>query len=314
MRHGIKLDLEFLAILLGAALVSYFVSGEILSNALFTSLIAVLFFLMGLHLDLDELKKCAHHFREVSLGLAMIYLVVPVLALLVTGLTSGAVSEAFIAIGVSAASIGSPVVLSNLSKGEGDLAMIAGGASLVAGIVAIPALLYLLGDQASILELAARNLAFIGVPLLAGVFAQRFENTLLDDMRHHFSKIGLWLLVVVMGVQFKLVYASQGLSFLSGAWLAVLLMAGFVAASYVLAHLASRMLGFTEPQSRALGFVSSSKSLAVSLFVASQISGAAVAYVSLYYFVRQAVTGGIMELFRHGDLKSLGSPLERIRG
>jgi predicted Na+-dependent transporter len=308
MKHGIKLDLEFLAIVLGAGILAYFITGDIVSNALFTALISLLFFLMGLHLDTDELKKCGQHQKEVMTGLAMIYIFTPLLAFLLFTVTGGPLGDAFIAIGVSAAAIGSPVVFSNLSKGEGGLALMTAGISLLAGFVVIPVLLLGFGATLPIREIAVNNLVFLAAPLLLGVFSQRLENVILEDMRHHFSKVGLWLLVLVMLVQFRLVYQAEGLSFLGQASGGIFLMAGFVMVSYAAAHLVSRFLEFSEPQSKALGFVTSSKSLAISLFIASQISGAAVAYVSMYYFVRQAVTGGIMELHRHEELRSLKKP------
>lgn len=311
MKHGIKLDLEFLAIVLGAGVLAYFITGQLVSNALFTTLISLLFFLMGLHLDIDELKKCGQHQKELLTGLAMIYIFAPVLAFLIFTLTGGPLGEAFIAIGVSAAAIGSPVVFSNLSKGEGSLALMTAGISLLAGFIVIPVLLLGFGATLPVQEIAFNNLVFLAAPLVLGVFSQRFENRLLDDMRHHFSKVGLWLLVLVMLVQFRLVYQSEGLSFLGQASGGILLMAGFVMATYAVTHLLSRILDFSEPQSRSLGFVASSKSLAISLFIASQISGAAVAYVSMYYFVRQAVTGGIMELHRHDELRSIKKPFSR---
>ncbi|MFB6147592.1 MAG: hypothetical protein ABEJ66_01790, partial [Candidatus Nanohaloarchaea archaeon] len=104
MKHGIKLDIEFLAIVLGAAAVAYLVSGQLVSNALFTALVTILFFLMGLHLDLDKLKKSVHHVHEVGLGMAIIYLFSPLLAFGVARFAGGPVADAFTAIGVSAAS------------------------------------------------------------------------------------------------------------------------------------------------------------------------------------------------------------------
>lgn len=313
MKHGIRLDLEFAAIVLGAGSLAYFITGDLVSNALFTGLISILFFLMGLHLDLGELRKCSHQKKEVLTGLAAVYLLAPLLAFLVYSTIGGTLGDAFIAIGVSAAAIGSPVVLSNLSKGEGNLALVTSGISLLAGFAIIP--LLMLGFSASlpVKDIAVNNLVFLALPLALGVLAQRYENTLLEDMRHHFSKVGLWLLVLVMTVQFRLIYQSEGLGFLAQAFNGAVFMAGFVAFCYGLTHYVSRKLDFSEPQSRALGFVASSKSLAISLFVASQISGAAVAYVSMYYFIRQAVTGSIMEYHRHDELRTLGNMSNYIR-
>lgn len=307
--HGIKLDLEFLAIVTGAVAVSYFISGMIVSNALFTTLIAILFFLIGLHLDTDKLRKCAHHPHETFLGLGFIYMMAPLTAFLLASYFGGSLGDAFIAIGVSAASLGSPVVFSNLSRGEGDLAVIVSGAALLVGIAIIPLLLFGLNATVPVKDIAINNLLFLGLPLIIGIGSQRFENFLIDDLRHHFSKVALWLLVLVFGVQFKLLYETQGLSILGSLGTGAAALVGFALFSFLAAYLVSRGLGVMERKARALGFVAGSKNIAIALFIASQISGEVVAYVSVYYFVRQAVNFGMVEVFRNHD--SLPSEIDR---
>ncbi len=299
--HGIKLDLEFLAIVLGAVTVSYFITGSLISNTLFTALIAILFFLIGLHLDIDRLRKSVHHPREALLGLSFVYILTPVTAFLIATAVGGALADAFIAIGVSAAAIGSPVVFSNLSKGEGDLALIVSGSSLILGILVIPLLLLGFSASVQVVDIAVNNLLFLGVPLALGAGSQRLENFVINDLRHHFSKVALWLLVLVFAVQFRLIYETQGLGFLGDLGIGVLILAGFTLFSFGAAYFISRGLGVMERKARALAFVSGSKGIAISLFIASQISGEAVAYVSLYYFVRQAICGSLVEIFRNGN-------------
>ncbi len=296
--HGIKLDLEFLGIVVVAGAVAYYVSGSIVSNALFTALISVLFFLIGLHLDIDSMKKCAHHKREVALGWAVVFILAPLTAFGVYHMVGGALGQAFIAIGVSSAAMGSPVVFSNLSKGKGELALIVGGTSLLLAFLLIPLLLTGFDIGLDVTEIAVDNLLFLAGPLALGIFAQRFENVLFDDLRHHFSKVGLWLIILVMLVQFRLVYNTHGLAFLQNIGLGAALMAGFVLFTFGAGYFLSRVSGFMEPEARALGFASGSKGIAIALFIASQMSGEAVMYVSMFYFIRQGVTGAIMEWFR----------------
>jgi predicted Na+-dependent transporter len=307
--HGIRLDLEFLAIAVSAAATSFFMTGEVISNILFTGLLAALFFLIGIHVDIGELKKSSHYRKEILIGGLMIYGLAPALAFLTAYLVPGSLGDAFIAIGVSAAALGSPIVFSNLGKGEGSLALIIGVLSLLTGFLIIPVLLIVLNVEFPILDFAVKNILVIGAPLLLGVIAQRYNNLLFDDFRHHFSKLALWLLILIMGVQFQLVYQVHGLGFITNLGIGVLLMTLFVLASYELAYLISRKSGIMERNARTIGYVTGSKGIAIALFVAAQFGGEAVAYVSAYYFVRQAVIGSIAEYINHGKIRFFEKPV-----
>jgi predicted Na+-dependent transporter len=307
--HGIRLDLEFLAIAVSAAATSFFMTGEVISNVLFTGLLAALFFLIGIHVDIGELKKSSHYRKEILIGGLMIYGLAPALAFLTAYLVPGSLGDAFIAKGVSAAALGSPIVFSNLGKGEGSLALIIGVLSLLTGFLIIPVLLIVLNVEFPILDFAVKNILVIGAPLLLGVIAQRYNNLLFDDFRHHFSKLALWLLILIMGVQFQLVYQVHGLGFITNLGIGVLLMTLFVLASYELAYLISRKSGIMERNARTIGYVTGSKGIAIALFVAAQFGGEAVAYVSAYYFVRQAVIGSIAEYINHGKIRFFEKPV-----
>lgn len=302
-KHGIRLDLEFAAIAISAAAVSLFMTGNVISNVLFTGLLAALFFLIGIHMDLDQLKKCSHYRKEILVGGLMIYVLTPILAFIAAYFISGSLGDAFIAIGVSAAAIGSPVVFSNIGKGEGGLALIISSLSLLGGLLLIPILLLGFGVDFPLTDFAVENLLFIGLPLLIGLGSQRFHNILFEDFKHHFSKLALWLLILVMAVQFQLVYQAQGLSFLTELGTGIILMTAFVLVSYALAYLISKEAGIMERNARTIGIVAGSKGIAIALFIAAQFGGEAVAFVSAYYFVRQAVIGGIAEYFHHGEIR-----------
>lgn len=308
-KHGIRLDLEFVALVLTAVTASIFATGEVISNVLFTGLLAVLFFLIGIHMDLDSLRKVSHYRKEVLVGGAMIYLLAPLIAFLTALFVPENLSNAFIAIGVSAAAIGSPVVFSNIGKGEGDLALIIGALSLLTGFLIIPVLLLGFSVEFPVTEFAVENLIFIGIPLVTGIVSERYHNALFDDFKHHFSKLALWLLVLIMAVQLQLIYKAQGLSFITELGLGLVLMTGFVLASFGISYLIAKKIGIMERNARTIGYVTGSKGIAIALFVASQFGGEAVAYVSAYYFVRQVVIGAIAEYYRHGELKTL----QRIR-
>jgi len=312
--HGIRLDLEFLAIAVSAAAVSFFMTGEVISNVLFTGLLATLFFLIGIHLDVGELKKSSHYRKEIILAGLMIYVLAPALAFITAYFVPGSLGDAFIAIGVSAAALGSPIVFSNIGKGEGSLALILGILSLITGFLIIPILLILFNVDFPILDFATKNILFIGIPLALGVIAQRYKNFLFDDLRHHFSKLAIWLLILIMAVQFQLVYEVRGLGFITGLGLGVLLMALFIVASYGLPYLISKRVGIMERNAKTIGYVTGSKGIAIALFVAAQFGGEAVAYVSAYYFVRQAVLGSIAEYINHGKIRFFEKPVfEAIR-
>lgn len=302
-KHGIRLDLEFAALTISAAAISFFMTGQVISNVLFTGLMATLFFLIGIHIDFNQVKKCTQYKKEILTGGVMIYLLAPVLALLTAYLVKGSLANAFIAIGVSAAAIGSPVVFSNIGKGEGNLALIIGSLSLFSGFLLIPLILLGFSVQFPIIGFAIDNLLFLGAPLAIGMIAQRYENALFEDFKHHFSKLALWLLVLVMAVQLQMVYQAQGISFLSGLGVAVVLMSLFVLVSYGISYTVSKKLGIMERNARTIGYVTGSKGIAIALFIAAQFGGKAVAYVSVYYFVRQAVIGSIAEYYRHGRIR-----------
>lgn len=297
--HGIRLDLEFLLIAAGAVLVSFFVTGEIVSNILFTTLIGSLFFLMGLHLDRDEVRKNAHKRKELIIGLLMVYGAAPLIAFGLSRFISGPLSQAMIFIGVSTAAIGSPVVWSNIGKGEDGTALIISILSIFLGIGLIPALLVGFNSPVNILAFTGKNLLVLGGPLLLGIFSQRLENFLIDDLRHHFSKLALWLLILIMATQLHLSFESYGASFILDLARSIPILTVFVLLTFAVGYFGSKSLGIMERQARSIGFVTSSKGIAVALFIAAQIGPGSVVYVSLYYFIRQLVCGGIAEFFKH---------------
>jgi len=303
--HGIRADIELLALVGSAGALSFILTDKVISNVLFTSLISILFFMVGLHLDLSEIRKVVHHRKTAATGLVSVYLLVPALAFAATTFTSGGLAKAFAAIGISAAAVSSPVVFSNRGKGEGSLALKVSGLSLLAGLLIIPLLLLGFNTGIRLEEFALRNIGFLGVPLLAGMFSRKYENFLMEDMRHHFSKLAFWLLALIGAVQLQMLYAAEGISFLAEFGFGVALLTGFTFASFLMGYGASRVSGLMEREARTIGFVSGSKSVAVALFIAAQLGGEAVAFVSVYYFVRQAVSAVIAEYFAHGELKTL---------
>ena len=312
--HGIRLDAEFLTIMVGAMALSYFVTDQIVSNFLFSTLIASLFFLMGLHLDINKFRKNIHRRGELGLGLIMVYLFAPVLAFVLARYIGGYIGEALIAIGVSTAAIGSPVVWSNIGKGDDGAAFMISSVSLLAGILVIPVLLFTMNQSINVFDLFAKNILILGAPLGLGISAQRYNHTVFNDMKHHFSKLSLWLLILMMGVQAHLLFQTEGFGFLQSILPTIPIFIGFTAVSYAVGYYSAKELGFLEKTARSIGFVTGSKGIAVALFVAAQLGGKAVLAVSIYFFIRQAVCGGIAEYYKHSSdlekaLRSINSSM-----
>lgn len=301
----VRLDFEVLGLVMGAALLSYFMTGAVVSNILFTLLIMSLFFLIGLNLDIGKVKDNLHNRNELIFSVGLVYILTPALAFLVATLIGGGLGDAFIAIGVSAAALGSSLVWSNIGKGEGNVAFASALTTVLVGVVAIPLLLIGFNVGVPVLNFIVKNLIFVGAPLLLGVAAKRYENVLLDDFQHHFSKVALWLLLLVTSVQLNILYLAEGLAIVPELAASLGLMTGFVAVSFGLGYFISREAGIMERKARSIGFVSSSKALGIALFVAAQLSAEAVMYVSLYFFVRQSICGMIAEYFRHGEFLTL---------
>ncbi len=303
--HGIRADIEFLALIVSAGILSFFMADRVISNVLFTALLSILFFMIGLHVKTGELRKSMHYRKEILIGGLAIYGLIPLLAFGISTFTPEGLGNAFIAIGISAAAIGTPVVFSNIGKGEGSLALVISSLSLFAGFLVIPLLLFGFDVNLPLQEFAVKNLVFLGAPLALGLVSQGYENFLIEDLKHHFSKLAVWILALVMIVQFRMIYSTQGASFITELGIGVVLLTGFTALSFLIGYGVSKAAGVMERKARTIGFVSCSKSLAVSLFIASQLGGEAVIFVSAYYFIRQGVAGLIAEYFNHGELKSL---------
>jgi predicted Na+-dependent transporter len=291
---------------LGAGLVAYFIKGQVVSNLLFSTLIATLFFLMGLHLDTDKMRRNLHRREELSLGILMIYGFTPVLALVMSKFVGGGVADALIAVGVSTAAIGSPVVWSNIGKADDGAAFMISAVSLVVGILLIPVLLLSFDISINLLDLFMKNILVLGAPLGLGISMQKYDNTVFNDMKHHFSKLALWLLILIIGIQAKMLIRTQGIGFLTDIWVAVPVFTAFTVISYTVGYYSAKKLDYLEKTARAIGFSTGSKGIAVALFIASQLSPESVIAVSIYYFIHQVVCGGIAEYYRHsGDLERM---------
>lgn len=299
--HGLKSDLELVALILTAGATSYFVSGRIFSNVLFSFLLASLFFLIGLHMDLKIFRALREKRKQLALSLTAVYALTPIIAY-VFSLLPGYIGEVFLVIGVSGAALGSPKIWSNLAGADGDLASYTATFSLIAAPVFIPLLIYLMPLEVNT-SLLLGNLPIIAVPLLIGMVTQNYESEVLQDLRIHFSKLAFWLIVLMTLVQFRMLYQVEGALYVSELLIASVFFAAFSLLSFGYSHLLGVFTDLYEKESRAIGFIGSSKNIAVAFFLAAHLSGEVVLLVGLYYFVRQLMGLIFVDLYVHGEPK-----------
>lgn len=305
--HGLKSDLELAALVVTAGITSFFVSGQIFSNVLFTFLLASLFFLIGLHLDLNIFKALRQKRRQLTVSLIAVYVLTPIIAYMFS-LLPGFVGEVFLVLGVSGAALGSPKIWSNLANADGDLASYTATFSLMTAPLFVPVLLFLMPLELNA-SLMLGNLPIIAVPFLVGMLAQNYENTVMQDLRIHFSKLAFWLIVLITLVQFRLLFQAEGVFYVSELLVASAFFAAFSLISFGYSHLLGVFTDLYEKESRAIGFIGSSKNVALAFFIAAHLSGEIVLLVGIYYFIRQLMGLLYVDLYVHGEsqhMKRLG--------
>lgn len=299
--HGLKSDLELAALVVTAGATSFFVSGQIFSNVLFTFLLASLFFLVGLHLDLSLFSALRHKRRQLTVSLIAVYVLTPIIAY-VFSLLPGYIGEVFLVLGVSGAALGSPMIWSNLASADGDLASHTATFSLLFAPVFVPILVFLMPLEFNT-SLVVGNIPIIAVPFLVGMLAQNYENGFLQDLRIHFSKLAFWLIVLITLVQFRLLVQEQGALYTSELLISSVFFGAFSLIAFGYSHLLGIFTELYEKESRAIGFIGSSKNVAIAFFLAAHLSGEIVLLVGVYYFVRQLMGLTFVDLYVHGEPK-----------
>ncbi|MFQ3275601.1 MAG: putative Na+-dependent transporter [Candidatus Nanohaloarchaea archaeon] len=299
--HGLKTDLELALLVVSAGAVSYFISGQVLSNVLFTFLLASLFFLVGLHLDLGFFKAIRNKGSQLSVSLIAIYALVPAIAYIFS-FVPGHIGEVFLVLGASGAALSSPKIWSNMAKADGDLASYSGTFSIFASLVFVPVLLLLFPLEIDY-TLMMENMVFVVAPFLIGIVTQNYENNLIEDLRIHFSKLAFWLITLITLVQAKLILQADGVIYVSQLLIAALLFAAFSILTFGYSHVLGILSGFYEKESRAIGFISSSRNVAIAFFLAVHVSPEAVMLVGVYYFVRQFMGVLYVDMYLHGEPK-----------
>jgi len=289
--HGLKADLELLILIISGITLSYFLTGNTVSNILFTVLLAGLFFLEGLHLESFNPRK-----KETLIGVIAVYGIGALVGSFFYFLGFGPV---FLALGVSAAALGSPSIWSNLTNSDGALANDISNASLIASIVLIPAILALVPYS---ITLPLENLSLAFVPFLTGFLVKKSSFTYIEEARIHFSKLSFLLIVLITSLQLQILFETAAILSIISVFSAVLVFAAFTVVSLCLCYVFGKFFGLNPKKLRAIAFTGSSKNIAVAFLLAAGISGRAIALVGIYYFVRQFVGMDFVEFFNHRHL------------
>ncbi|MFB6215366.1 MAG: bile acid:sodium symporter, partial [Candidatus Aenigmatarchaeota archaeon] len=228
--HGLRADLELVALTVSAAVFSYFLTSQIVSNVMFATLIAGLFFLEGLHIDLGFIDDVRRRSKQYLLGILSIYLVAPLVALGFS-MVFPSLRNLLLVIGISAGALGSPRVWSNLSKADGKLAGRVGSLSIVLALFMTPLLILVLPVEID-LSMLMRNSVIAIIPFAAGIGLKNYRGSWVEDARNHFSKLCFWLIVVITLAQFDIILSSGQPGFLAKTAEASIILLGFSVGMY----------------------------------------------------------------------------------
>lgn len=297
----LRFDIEFIAIILGAIAFSYIVSDQLVSNALTSALLVVLFFLIGLHMDRREVYRHLHKKKEMVTGLIAIYMIAPTIGLFFYVGFPGDIGKSIMIVAISAASLGASVVWTNRAKGDGGTALVTGSLSMLLAFIFVPLWVFQVEGSTEVLDFMLRNIWIIAIPLVAGFLSQRLHITVVEDLRNNFSKLGTGLIVFLLFFQF-IEYSGEELISPTELVLSIVLMSIFILVTFILSYIFSKATGLSEKQSRAIGFVTSVKAFAVALFIALQFGSRVIQFVTVYYFVSRIIGGLIAQYFRKGSL------------
>ena len=286
--HGLKFDYESVILFIVAVVVSTFITGNPVSQVLFTALVVILFFMKGLNIRPEKVKNNTHKWREVLVGTSLSYLLFPLAAIAFSYYLEGAAKLAVLVIGFSAAAIGPAIVWSGRAKAEPDTSTVL----TVIGLIPAVPLLYLALEPVFGINpviFAEQAFYFAVLPLLFGYFMKNFETRVFSDIKHHFSRVAMWLIMLVALVQFQAMMALRGASVI---YELAVVFSFFILLTAVMSYLGyafSRHIGIMERKSRSVSLFSGSKSFGVAILLGSQLGSMVLLYVLTYYFARQIV-------------------------
>ena len=269
--------------------------------------IAVVFFLYGMTLAPDKLRKGAAHWRlHLTIQLATFVLfpaVVFLLLLPLGGMLPAALVTGFLYLGALPSTVSSSVALTSLARGNVPIAIFNATLSSIIGVFATPALVALFastaGDPLPLLPVITKICLLVLLPMALGQIARIW---LRDWAARNLKSIRLADRVIILAIVFN----AFSNSVIGGVWegpdlfmlasMAVGVVVIFVVVWFVL-KLACRALAFDVPDTIACLFCGSVKSLATGvplarlMFGHDPALGLIIAPIMLYHVFQLVVLG-----------------------
>jgi sodium/bile acid cotransporter 7 len=269
--------------------------------------IAAVFFLYGLTLAPEKLKKGAAHWRlHLTIQLATFALfpaIVLLLLLPVEHLLPAALVTGFLYLGALPSTVSSSVALTSLARGNVPIAIFNATLSSIIGVFATPALVAWFalgaGDALPLLPVIGKVVMLVIVPMVLGQIGRIWLG---EWAARNLKTIRLADRVIILAIVFN----AFSDSIVNGVWegpdifMLISMAVGVVvifAAVWLILRLACRLLGFDMPDTIACLFCGSVKSLATGvplarlMFGADPALGLIIAPIMLYHVFQLVVLG-----------------------
>ncbi|MFG1212496.1 bile acid:sodium symporter family protein [Xanthobacter flavus] len=275
--------------------------------------VAVIFLLYGVSLSPRRLIESAARWDLHLVVQATTFLVFPAVVVGALALAGGLFPEplaiGFFFLAALPSTVSSSVAMTSLARGNVPVAIFNASISSLIGVFATPALmawyLHAVGDGMDLGAVILKLVTLVVLPLALG---QALRPLLLKTVERHRAFVKAADRVVILAI----VYNSFCDSVVSGVWrgLSPLLLAevivavvGLFAVVYALTRGVCRLMGFSAPDTVAVAFCGSKKSLATGLPMAHVMFGAAPALsliitpIMLYHFLQLVIVGVIANRF-----------------
>lgn len=271
--------------------------------------IAIIFFLYGVSLAPRRLLESATRWELHLVVQGATFGLFPLVVAGVLALAGSRVPEAlatgFFFLAALPSTVSSSVAMTSLARGNVPVAIFNASISSLIGVFVTPALMaWYLHSVGEGLDLSAVILKLIVLVVLPLAVGQMLRPFLVGIVERHRALVRAADRAVILAI----VYNSFCDSVAAGIWkgqspfLLLEIVAGVLAlfaVTYVLVGLACRLLGFSRPDTTAVVFCASKKSLATGLPMAHVMFGAApelsliIAPIMLYHFLQLLIVGVI---------------------
>jgi len=275
--------------------------------------VAVIFLLYGVSLSPRRLIESAARWDLHLVVQVTTFLVFPAVVAGALALAGGLFPEplaiGFFFLAALPSTVSSSVAMTSLARGNVPVAIFNASISSLIGVFATPALMaWYLHAVGGGMDLGAVILKLVTLVLLPLAIGQALRPLLLKTVERHRAFVKAADRVVILAI----VYNSFCDSVVSGVWngLSPLLLAevivavvGLFAVVYALTRGVCRLMGFSAPDTVAVAFCASKKSLATGLPMAHVMFGAAPALsliitpIMLYHFLQLVIVGVIANRF-----------------